>query len=111
MKRNKAKILALILIVAQLLLLIACVPIDDDPAQTTVGETTAATTTAATTTAKPVTTKAATTTAAATTAAATNAPAATTAAEKGCGSTVALSALALVPMLGAAVVFGKKRED
>lgn len=31
--------------------------------------------------------------------------------EKGCGSTVALSALAIVPMLGAAVVFGKKKED
>ena len=31
--------------------------------------------------------------------------------EGGCGSTVALSALAIVPMLGAAVVFGKKKED
>lgn len=29
--------------------------------------------------------------------------------ESGCGSTIALSALALVPMLGAAVVFGKKK--
>jgi hypothetical protein len=70
-----------------------------------VGETTTETTTKATTTAK------------ATTAAATDAPAATTAApatteaEKGCGGTIALSALALVPMLGAAVVFGKKKED
>ena len=36
---------------------------------------------------------------------------ATTAEKSGCGSTIALSALALVPMLGAAVVFGKKRED
>jgi len=35
----------------------------------------------------------------------------TTAAKEGCGSTVTLSALALVPMLGTAVVFGKKRED
>ena len=40
------------------------------------------------------------------------APAATTAApKKGCGGTIALTALALVPMLGAAVVFGKKKED
>ncbi len=46
--------------------------------------------------------------------AATTAPAAaTTAAPKkeGCGGTIALTALALVPMLGAAVVFGKKKED
>ena len=31
--------------------------------------------------------------------------------EGGCGSTVALSALAVVPMIGAAVVLGKKKED
>ena len=72
------------------------------------------TTTAAPTSAPAKTTKAPT--AAKTTTAAvdatTAAPAATTAeAKSGCGSTVALSALALVPMLGAAVVFGKKRED
>ena len=43
----------------------------------------------------------------------TNAPAATTAenAKKGCGATVALSAIALLPMLSAAVILGKKRED
>ena len=54
MKRNKAKILALILIAAQLLLLISCVSVADEPAQTTLGETTAATT-AATTTAEKTT--------------------------------------------------------
>jgi hypothetical protein len=83
----------------------------EEPEPTTPAPTTtAAPTTPAPTTTKAATTKAATTVAAnATTAAA---AAATTAAEKsGCGSTVALSALALVPMLGAAVVFGKKRED
>ena len=84
----------------------------EKPAETTP----APTTTAEPTTAAPTTTKAATTKAATTVAATTVADAsaaATTAAEakKGCGSTVALSALALVPMLGAAVVFGKKRED
>ena len=46
---------------------------------------------------------------------ATEAPAATTTAapadEGGCGSTIALSALAIVPMIGAAVVLGKKKED
>ena len=53
------------------------------------------------------------TTAAPTADATTVAPAATTEAPKkdGCGGTIALSALALVPMLGAAVVFGKKKED
>ena len=75
----------------------------------------APTTTAAPTSAPATTTKAPTaakTTTAAVADATTAAPAATTAEEKsGCGSTVALSALALVPMLGAAVVFGKKRED
>ncbi len=75
------------------------------------------TTTAAPTEPPKTTTKAPakTTTAAATTtaaeAAATTTVAATTEKASGCGSTVALSALALVPMLGAAVVFGKKRED
>ena len=73
------------------------------------------TTTAAPTSAPAKTTKAPTaakTTTAAVADATTAAAAATTVAEKsGCGSTVALSALALVPMLGAAVVFGKKRED
>jgi hypothetical protein len=71
--------------------------------------------TAAPTSAPATTTKAPTapkTTTAAVADATTAAPAATTAeAKSGCGSTVALSALALVPMLGAAVVFGKKRED
>ena len=76
----------------------------------------APTTTGAPTTPAPATTKAPTaaktTTAAPAADATTAAPAAaTTAAKGGCGSTVALSALALVPMLGAAVVFGKKRED
>ena len=81
----------------------------DKPAETTP----APTTTAEPTTPAPTTTKAATTKAATTVANAEATTAATTAAEakKGCGSTVALSALALVPMLGAAVVFGKKRED
>ena len=85
----------------------------EKPVETTVAPTTTAeaTTTVAATTTAAATTKAATTVAATTVADAT--AAATTAAEakKGCGSTVALSALALVPMLGAAVVFGKKRED
>ena len=75
----------------------------------------APTTTAEPTTPAPTTTKAPTaakTTTAAAGDATTAAPAAATTATKGgCGSTVALSALALVPMLGAAVVFGKKRED
>ena len=79
---------------------------------TTVAPTTVATTTIAATT-KTNTTKAQTTTAAATTAApaATTAEATAVATTKGCGSTVALTAIALVPMLGAAVVFGKKREN
>ena len=84
----------------------------DKPVETTAAPTTTAEpTTAAPTTTAAATTKAATTVAATTVADAT--AAATTAAEatKGCKSTVALSALALVPMLGAAVVFGKKRED
>ena len=78
--------------------------------------TTAATTTKAATTAKATTAKA-TTAAGTIIVAGTDAPVATTAApattaaEKGCGGTIALSALALVPMLGAAVVFGKKKED
>ena len=75
----------------------------------------APTTTAAPTSAPATTTKAPTaakTTTAAVADATTAAPAATTAeAKSGCGSTVALSALALVPMLGAAVVFGKKKEN
>ena len=74
--------------------------------------TTATTTTKAATTAKATTAKA--TTAVATTAAAaeaTTAAATTAAAEKGCGGTIALTALALVPMLGAAVVIGKKKEN
>ena len=83
----------------------------EKPAETTP----APTTTAEPTTPAPTTTKAPTaakTTTAAAGDATTAAPAAaTTAAKGGCGSTVALSALALVPMLGAAVVFGKKRED
>ena len=86
----------------------------EKPAETTA----APTTTAEPTTAAPTTTKAATTAAATTVAATTVADAsaaattaAATEAAKGCKSTVALSALALVPMLGAAVVFGKKRED
>ena len=85
----------------------------EKPAETTV----APTTTAEPTTAAPTTTKAATTktvtAVAATTVADATTVAATTAAEatKGCGSTVALTTLALVPMLGAAVVFGKKKED
>ena len=51
------------------------------------------------------------TTAAPTTATPTTATPTTAAEEKGCNNTIALSALAIVPMLGAAVVFGKKRED
>ena len=78
------------------------------PAPTTTAEptTTPEPTTAAPTTAKP-------TTAAPTTAAPIVADATTEApkADKGCGSAIALSALALVPMLGAAVVFGKKKEN
>ena len=84
------------------------------PAETTAAPTTTAALTPAESTTAAPTTKAATTKAATTVAATTVADAAaTTAAEaaKGCKSTVALSALALVPMLGAAVVFGKKRED
>ena len=94
----------------------------EEPEPTTAVPTEATTTvvtTAKATTAKATTAKA--TTAAATTAAGADATtaanaeattaAATTAAEKGCGGTIALSALALVPMLGAAVVFGKKKED
>ncbi len=51
-------------------------------------------------------------TTAAPTDAATTAAATTEAPKKeGCGGTIALTALALVPMLGAAVVFGKKKED
>ena len=87
----------------------------EKPAETTPPPTTTAppttapitTTKAATTTSKPITTAAPTDAPVATT---TVAPA-TTAPKDGCGSTVALSALALIPMLGAAVVFGKKRED
>ena len=71
--------------------------------------TTEAPTTAAPTTEAP-TTKAPTTVAPTTKAPATEAP--TTAAEdKGCNNTIALSALAVVPMMAAAVVFGKKKED
>ena len=51
------------------------------------------------------------TTEAPTTAAPTTVTPTTAAEEKGCNNTIALSALAIVPMLGAAVVFGKKRED
>ena len=84
----------------------------EKPAETTPPPTSATTTTATKKVTMP--TVPATTTAAPTEAP-TNAPKAdaTTAAEKekGCGSTVALSALAIVPMLGAAVVFGKKKED
>ena len=86
----------------------------EKPAETTAAPTTTAEpTTAAPTTTAAATTKAATTVAATTVADATAAAttAAATDAAKGCKSTVALSALALVPMLGAAVVFGKKRED
>ena len=94
----------------------------EKPAETTPPPTTTVITTKPVTTTKPVvttdpadkTTKApdATTTEAPATQAPTQAPAATTAAEEGgCGGTIALSALALVPMLGAAVVIGKKKED
>jgi hypothetical protein len=84
----------------------------EKPAETTAAPTTTAEpTTAAPTTTKAATTKAATTVAATTVADATAAATTAADAKKGCGSTVALSALALVPMLGAAVVFGKKRED
>ena len=94
-------------------------PVTNPPATTTAKPTTPApTTTAPVTTPAPATTTKApvvTTPAPATTTAApstTKAPAATTQAEQsGCGSTVALTALALIPMIGAAVVFGKKRED
>ena len=85
----------------------------EKPAETTV----APTTTAEPTTAAPTTTKAATTKTVTAVAATTDAPTVTTAeatavaTTKGCKSTVALTALALVPMLGAAVVFGKKKED
>ena len=83
-------------------------PTTPAPTTTAAPTTTPEPTTAAPTTAKP-------TTAAPTTAAPTDAPVATTTAapkdEGGCGGTIALSALALVPMLGAAVVFGKKKED
>ena len=90
----------------------AMIHLCEEPEPTTA----APTTTGAPTTPAPTTTKAPTaaktTTAAPAADATTAAPAAaTTAAKGGCGSTVALSALALVPMLGAAVVFGKKRED
>ncbi len=73
-----------------------------EPPVTTTKKPTAATTT------KPADngTTAAPTDAATTAAATTEAPK-----KEGCGGTIALSALALVPMLGAAVVFGKKKED
>ena len=94
-------------------------PVTNPPATTTAKPTTPApTTTAPVTTPAPATTTeppVVTTPAPATTTAApstTKAPVATTQAEQsGCGSTVALTALALIPMIGAAVVFGKKRED
>ena len=89
---------------------------------TTEATTTEATTTEATTVTEPIatTTAAITTekpadkTTAATTAAsveATTAAPATTAEEKGCGGAIALSALALLPVLGAATVIGKRKED
>jgi hypothetical protein len=92
----------------------------EKPAETTPPPTTTeAPTEPVTTTKKPdaaTTTKPADkgTTAAPTADATTVAPAAaatTAAPKKGCGGTIALTALALVPMLGAAVVFGKKKED
>ena len=83
------------------------VPSDDrfNPVTTTKATTTAAPTTTATTTAAPTTT--ATTTAAPTTAA-------TTAAEEkgGCGSSISIAALAIVPVLACGAAFvGKKKED
>ena len=83
----------------------------EKPAETTPPPTSATTTTA---TQKITMPPVPATTTAAPTDAPTDAPkadATTAAKEKGCGSTVALSALAILPMLGAAVVFGKKKED
>ena len=77
-------------------------PVTEAP--TTEAPTTAAPTTAAPTTKAP-------TTVAPTTAAPTTAAPTTAAEDKGCNNTIALSALAVVPMMAAAVVFGKKKED
>lgn len=85
----------------------------EEPEPTTPAPTTTAAPTTPAPTTKPVIAPKATTTANVTDEATTNAPAATTAenAKKGCGATVALSALALLPMLGAAVVLEKKKDN
>ena len=86
----------------------------EEPEPTTAAPTTEAPTTEAPTTAAPTTaapTTKAPTTVAPTTAVPTTAAPTTAAEDKGCGGTIALSAFAVVPMMAAAVVFGKKKRD
>lgn len=96
---------------------IICVRLLDEKPGATSATTTEATTTAATTTAATTaaTTTAAKTTTAATTTTASHTAGTTTAAsgddDKGCKGALAISAIALLPALGVACVFSKKKED